>query len=211
VVTDDDMRLIVGAALMQDEDNHFGHLVAVLAQTGARFSQAARIKVADLKLGPEPIIMMPVSRKGRRNPNKPDHVPVPVGADLIELLKPRLIGRVGNERLLMHWTLRQVAGDDEIGRSRRWVKDRLVPWTSASQMRDLWAKAISQADIQSKPQPYRLRDASIIWGLRAGNPVRLVAALHDTSSEMIEKHYSQHISDALAKAARNAVVPVTKS
>jgi hypothetical protein len=41
-----------------------------------------------------------------------------------------------------------------------------------------------------------------------GLPVRLVAAMHDTSLQMIERHYSAHIVDALDELAARAVVPL---
>jgi len=57
--------------------------------------------------------------------------------------------------------------------------------------------------------PYALRHSSIVRGLRAGLPIRLVAALHDTSVEMIEKHYSAFIVDAMDELAAKAIVPLT--
>jgi site-specific recombinase XerD len=57
--------------------------------------------------------------------------------------------------------------------------------------------------------PYALRHSSIVRGLRAGLPVRLVAALHDTSTPMIEKHYSAFIVDAMDELAAKAIVPLT--
>jgi hypothetical protein len=56
--------------------------------------------------------------------------------------------------------------------------------------------------------PYAFRHSSIVRGLRAGLPVRLVAVLHDTSSAMIEKHYSAYIIDAMDELAARAVVPL---
>jgi hypothetical protein len=47
--------------------------------------------------------------------------------------------------------------------------------------------------------------------LGAGLPIRLVAALHDTSSEMIEKNYSAYIVDAMDELAAKAVVPLLPS
>ena len=38
--------------------------------------------------------------------------------------------------------------------------------------------------------------------------MKLAAALHDTSSAMIEAHYSRFITDALDELARRAVVPL---
>jgi hypothetical protein len=39
--------------------------------------------------------------------------------------------------------------------------------------------------------PYALRHSSIVRGIRANLPIRLIAALHDTSVTMIERHYSR--------------------
>jgi hypothetical protein len=39
-------------------------------------------------------------------------------------------------------------------------------------------------------------------------PVRLVAALHDTSIVQIERHYAAFITDALDELAARAVVPL---
>jgi hypothetical protein len=44
--------------------------------------------------------------------------------------------------------------------------------------------------------------------LRAGLPVRLVSAVHDTSVAMIEKHYAAFIVDAVEDLLRRAVVPL---
>lgn len=211
VLTDADMRLIVEAAYQQDEDGDFGRLVAVLAATGARFSQAARITVADVLDGPAPRIMVPVSRKGRDPSRKASHVPVPVGPDLIAVLRPAMAGRAGGEPLLMRWLLKMVAGDKNAGLPRRWVKDRRMPWRDAFEMTPLWKATLARAQVAGTIEPYRLRDASIIRGLRAGVPVRLVAQIHDTSTAMIEKHYAQHIADALAELARTSIVPVVSA
>jgi hypothetical protein len=56
--------------------------------------------------------------------------------------------------------------------------------------------------------PYALRHSSIVRGIRANLPIRLVAALHDTSVQMIEKHYSRWIVDGLEELAARAVVPL---
>jgi len=49
---------------------------------------------------------------------------------------------------------------------------------------------------------------SIVPGLRAGLPIRLVAALHDTSVAMIEWHYARWITDGLEDLALKAIVPL---
>ena len=53
-----------------------------------------------------------------------------------------------------------------------------------------------------------MRHSSIVRGLRAGLPVRLVAAVHDTSAAMIEKHYGAFIVDATEDLLRRAVLPL---
>ena len=42
-----------------------------------------------------------------------------------------------------------------------------------------------------------------------GLPVRLVAAVHDTSAAMVEKHYGAFIVDATEDLLRRAVVPLS--
>ena len=56
--------------------------------------------------------------------------------------------------------------------------------------------------------PYSLRYSSIVRGIRANLPIRLVAALHDTSVPMIERHYGRWIADGLEELAARAVVPL---
>jgi integrase len=56
--------------------------------------------------------------------------------------------------------------------------------------------------------PYALRHSSIVRGIRSGLPIRLVAALHDTSVVMIERHYSRWITEGLEELAARAVVPL---
>ena len=48
----------------------------------------------------------------------------------------------------------------------------------------------------------------IVRGIRAGLPLRLVAALHDTSTTMIERHYSKWITSGLEEMVRAAIVPL---
>jgi hypothetical protein len=59
--------------------------------------------------------------------------------------------------------------------------------------------------------PYALRHSSIVRGIRQGLPIRLVAALHDTSIQMIEKHYARWIVDGLEELAARSVVPLVPS
>ena len=56
--------------------------------------------------------------------------------------------------------------------------------------------------------PYSLRHSSIVRLLRSGLPNRLVAAVHDTSTEMLERHYSGAIHDLLDDVVASAIVPL---
>jgi hypothetical protein len=55
---------------------------------------------------------------------------------------------------------------------------------------------------------YRVNWRSIVRGIREGLPIRLVAALHDTSVEMIERNYSAWITNGLNQIAAQAVIPL---
>ena len=123
-------------------------------------------------------------------------------ADTIQKLEPAIDGRDGHEPLLLRWAYRNVG-------PFQWEKDVRRPWGEASEIDKLWAATIKRAKVPEDTIMYALRHSSIVRGLRAGLPVRLVAALHDTSSEMIEAHYSAHIIDATEELARRAALALT--
>ncbi|MBM0206109.1 hypothetical protein JNW90_26145 [Micromonospora sp. STR1s_5] len=70
------------------------------------------------------------------------------------------------------------------------------PWGSASEALRLWDKARLNAELPHDAMMTAFRHSSIVCSLKANLPVRLVAALHDTSMSVIEKHYSAFIVDA---------------
>ena len=203
VLTDDQVRSLIGAAKAYDvEDGWDGdlyRLIHVLASTGARLSQVTRIAVGDV-LPARKVIMTPVSRKGR-GAKQVEHIGVPVAQDLIDALSPILNDRESKLTLLERWRHKQTDPNT-------WTKDRRGPWKTASELTRPWAEIVKRTDLPSDTLPYALRHSSIVRGLRQGLPTRLVAALHDTSSAMIEKHYSAYISDALEDLAARAVVPL---
>ena len=88
----------------------------------------------------------------------------------------------------------------------RWEKVERSHWKTASETDRMWDATIAAAKLPGNTVMYALRHSSIVRGLRAGLPVRLVAALHDTSTVMIEKHYAAYIIDATEELARRAVV-----
>lgn len=203
VLADSDVRRIISAAWEVDGDGgwegDFARMIVVLAATGARFSQAARITVGDVQSA-QRRIMVPASRKGRGG--KSVKAGVPVGEDVIEVLRPAIAGRVSTEPLLVRWRHKQVTPS-------KWERVGRGPWKFASELTRPWAAVTARAELPAGIVPYALRHSSIVRGLREGLPVRLVAALHDTSSAMIEAHYSAFIVNALDEIAARAVVPLT--
>ena len=128
---------------------------------------------------------------------------MPVGADVIAALAPVIEGRSTDEVLLCRWRYVQIKG-------REWRRDRRGPWTSASELTRPWKAICGQLKLKDVV-PYALRHSSIVRGIRSGLPIRLVAAMHDTSVAMIERHYARYIVDGLEELAAKAVVPLTNS
>ena len=195
-----DVVALVDAAFEADED--FGRLVAVLAATGARFGQVAEITVGDVQ-PKQGRIMVPPAEKGRPGQVKPK-IAVPVGPDLLDRLAPVLAGRKGHEPLLTRWLLKQTG-------AHVWEKVKRQSWRTSSEMARPWAKIVEKLELPEGTIPYSLRHSSIVRGLNAGLPVRLVAALHDTSVAMIEKHYSAYIVDMSEELVRRAIVPISSA
>ena len=204
VIPDADVRRVAAAADALDPD--FGALVMTLAATGARFDQAARITVADLQ--PEAgRVMVPPSRKGRGGRAKP-RIAVPLPPDVLARLRALAAGRAGHEPLLVRWHHEQAPGDRAAGRPPAWRRAGRRPWGDNANMARPWRTALAAAGLPATLVPYCLRHSSVVRGLRAGLPVRLVAAVHDTSVAMIERHYAAHIADASDDLLRRAVVPL---
>jgi integrase len=177
VLTDAQVRAAVAAAFAVDATGDFGRLVVVLAATGARFGQVARLTVGDVQVA-RARLTVPVSRKGRSG-KAVVQTAVPVGADVIERLKPVLAGRAAGEPLLCHWTHRQVG-------PAKWERKERQPWRAASETLRLWHKTRARAELPADTIMLAFRHSSIVRALKASLPVRLVAALHDTSLAMIE-------------------------
>lgn len=195
-------KLIAAAQRIDDEkgwDGDLYRLVLVLAATGARFSQVIRIRVGDVQPDRRRLLV-PVSRKGKGA--RTGTIPFPIGADVLAALSPVLTGRASGEILLERWRHEQVAG------SIRWQRGERGPWENASEIVRPWNAIRDTAGLASDVVPYALRHSSIVRGIRAGLPVRLVAANHDTSVSMIERHYSRWISDGLEDMAAAAVIPL---
>lgn len=194
-------RLIRAAREIDSEQEWEGDLyrfVVVLASTGARFSQIARMKVGDVQRA-QGRLMVPVSRKGRGG--KSGSTPVPVGKDVLDALLPVATNRADDAPLLERWRWKQASGGIQ------WERAGRAPWYSASEIMRPWHEIRERAEIP-EVIPYALRHSSIVRGIRANLPIRLVAALHDTSVAMIERHYGRWIADGLDELAARAVVPL---
>ena len=197
ILEDSQVREIIRLAQEQDEDGDFALLVILLAATGARFSQLRRMTVGDVQLD-QSRLLVPTSFKGKGR--SPALIKVCVGPDVVQLLRRAIVGRKRNEPLLQRWRYRQIG----LG---KWEKDRRGPWKTASEMTRAWNGVVDAAGLPGTI-PYALRHSSIVRGIRANLPIRLVAALHDTSVTMIERHYSRWITEGLEELAARAVVPL---
>jgi hypothetical protein len=133
------------------------------------------------------------------------HIAVPVGPDVLSRLEPILRDRSSREPLLLRWTHRAT---DLPG---RWERDGRRAWREAYEVDKLWTATISAAAVPADTVMLSLRHSSIVRGLRAGLPVRLVGALHDTSVQMIEQHYAAFIVDATEELARRAVMSMASA
>ena len=204
VLPDADVRRIISAAEEIDNEGDWGgdlaRIVLVLAATGARFSQIIRMTVADVQAA-QRRLMIPVSRKGRGVKNA-THTGVRVGDDVLAELARATAGRKGSEPLFLrpHWVQTGAA---------KWKKGERAPWFAAAELTRPWAAIVARSGLAAGTVPYSLRHSAIVRGLRAGLPTRLVAALHDTSSAMIERHYAAFIVDALDELAARAIIPLS--
>lgn len=202
VLTSSDVCAITNAAFTQDETGDLGRLVLVMAATGARFSQIARLRVRDVQIR-EKRIMMPVSAKGNGSKAQ-THVPVPIGEDVIEHLHPAIAGRKGIEALLERWRHLQTGPAE-------WVRDSRGAWKTAAELTRPWKRIVASAGLPADTIPYALRHTSIVRMLRKNISTRFVALAHDTSVAMIEKHYAAFILDDVSDIVRRAVEPVMGS
>jgi integrase len=195
LLTDQQVRAAVQAAFEVDPD--FGPVVLVAAATGARYSQIAKLKVHDVQVG-QSRIMMPASKKGRSRKTK-GAVPVPVDREAVRLLRPSVKGRAPDQPLLRRWSYKRAGG-------LKWTKTKLRALGSAYEVEQQWAEVVSLAKLPKGTVMYSLRHSSIVRSLRQNLPVRLVAALHDTSIEMIEAHYSAYIVDMTEELSRRTAI-----
>lgn len=190
ILSDDKVREFVATAYGLDDK--FGLLADTLAVTGARPSQAVRLRVEDLRDHPvRPKLMMPKSAKGggrNRSEKKLERYSVPITVHLAARLRAAAKSRADHAPLLLQ-------GDGS-------------PWgdnPGASYHRDV-NKVVTTIGADPDATMYCLRHCSIVRLLKANVPVRLVAELHNTSIRMIEKHYSKHITEHSDEISRHALL-----
>jgi integrase len=180
ILSDDKVREFIAAAYAIND--RFGLLMDVLAVTGARPSQAVRMRVDDLQDHPvRPKLMMPKSAKGggrNRAQKKFERYSVPVTVQLANRLKTAAKGRDDTAPLLLQ-------GDD-------------LPWDSNPGQN--YHRQVDNVVTTIGLDPavvtaYSLRHSSIVRMLVRNVPIRLVASLHNTSVKMIEQHYSKYITE----------------
>jgi integrase len=181
-LANDEVRAVVAAS--HAIDRALGRYVEVLAETGARLSQVARLQVGDLQDGAAPRLMIPSSRKGRGR--KPGRAPVPITAQLAAKLDEVNIGRPADAPLLLR------------SDGRAWQS------SNRGDHAKLYAKAARTVGVAGTI--YALRHSSIVRSLIAGVPIRVVAAMHDTSVPMIERTYSSFITEFADEVARRGLV-----
>ena len=199
VLSEEVVRQVIAEAYNHSPE--FGLLVHVSAETGARVSQIARLKVQDLQANrANPRLMMPSSRKGRGK-KKIAQRPVPITLGLARRLADAVKDQPGTAPLLTKPT------------NGRWTGG---PWKKSDHDRPFKeiAERCGLSDWQQLGHPaevtfYALRHTSIARAILANVPLRVIAAIHDTSVVMIERNYSAFItdhSDAIARAALLDVV-----
>jgi integrase len=179
VLTADEIRRLVEEARTISPE--FGLFIEVAAVTGARTGQLAKLTPSDVRLDhKQPRLMMPKSSKGK-GPKAIGHTPVPIPHNLAVRLQE--VGRKAASDVLL-------------------VRPSGKSWGECTHTKWFYRAAQAAKLNPKKATAYALRHSSITRQLLAGVPVRVVAALHDTSVGQIEKNYSSAIadfSDALAR------------
>jgi integrase len=185
IVPEQDIRKLIACAYRFGDA--FGLLVETAAVTGGRPSQLARVEVGGLLDGRrDPRLLIPSSHKGRARSKSSPPVQVPIPMGLAARLRRAAGDRPNDAPLLLN------------KKSRAWVK-----WD----FQYVFSKAAKSAGLDGVTI-YALRHSAIVRDLLASVPIRVVAAQHDTSVEMIEQTYSKYITDHSDQIVRRAMLDV---
>jgi integrase len=160
-----------------EHNPQLGILAEALAITGARPVQLGRLKVKDLDASrASPSLSMPSTKKGKGN-KVITYANVPLPFDFAVRLRNGCKDKKPNDPLFT----RADGG----------------PWNKSCHNRPFeeavaaYDKTMLEGD--DKVTAYAFRHSAIVRDLLAGIPARVVAANHDTSLAMLEKHYSRWI------------------
>jgi integrase len=173
-------------------DPALGLLVDTLAVTGARPSQAVRLRVGDLHDGDKPKLMLSKSGKGggrNRVQRKLQTYSVAITPALAAKLKAAAQGRDPEAPLFL--------------------RSNGQPWNerpSHDYREDIRTIVASIGLDPETVTIYALRHSSIVRQLLANVPVRIIAAVHNTSVQMIESTYSAHISEFSDELTRGSLL-----
>jgi integrase len=191
VLDDATVRRFVAAAYQQD--HKLGLLADVMSVTGCRPSQATRLTVADLVDDPAaPTLRMPKSGKGGasdRTARKAKRYSVPITPTLAAMLKRETVGRKPDDLLL--------------------TRANGAPWGKnphAAYRLDVIEVVTAIGLDPDVVTLYALRHSAICRSLKANVPIRVIAALADTSVQMIERSYSALITEHSDEISRKALL-----
>ena len=185
VLSDDEVRAVVAACYTASD--RLGLLAEVLAITGARPVQAARLLVGDLLADK---LMMPRSAKGRGQ-KRIDRRPIPIPPTLVTKLQAAVAGRPADAPLLQR-------------------PDGAAWHSGHSDHSRPFERALKTAGLP-KVVPYTLRHTSITRSLLRGVPTRVVADQHDTSVAMLERSYAHATADYSETMVRQAQIEIVPS
>src|SRR5262249_27230455 len=193
VVLPDDATVVRFVAAAYAQDHALGLLVETMAETAARPSQLVRITVGDLDLAnpAAPKLRVPRSAKGNpraRTRKMAERVPVPISPALAARLH-EAAGKRADDAPLRTRTNGEPWGYRRNDRYRKGI-----------------AAVVAALGLDAGTSLYSLRHTAICRQLLRNTPVRLVAALGDTSVREIERHYARYIAahadtDALMRRA----------
>jgi len=163
---DVDINRIISESYIENDD--FGALIHVLAETGTRESQALKLFPHDLRddTTEQPRLMMWCSSKG--GDRDPEQRSVSISTRLAKMLRQRANARGANRPLF----------------------DRI--WNLSAGFRVV----LERLNLDLSLTPYTLRHSSIIRQIRAGTPLRMIAFVHDTSVVEIERTYARYLNTA---------------
>jgi integrase len=180
VISDAEIARIVREAAKEGPE--FALYVEVVAATGSRSSQVARLCVRDLKAD---CLDMPSARKGRAH-KRVTRRQVPIPSSLAERLRTIAASRAPDAPLLS--------------------RSDGTPWKRNDHQRR-FHRTVERARLDPDVVTiYSFRHSSITRQLTAGIPIRVIAALHDTSVSMIEKNYSVSIDKHVDSLVRPALI-----